>query len=68
VIEKVCIDVSHAHFWDLTAINALDRIVIKYRREGTTVELIGLNEASKTLVDRIANHDKPGAMDQAAAH
>lgn len=68
VIEKVCIDVSHAHFWDLTAINALDRIVIKYRREGTIVELIGLNEASKTLVDRIANHEKPGAMDQASAH
>jgi sulfate permease, SulP family len=68
VLEKVRIDVSHAHFWDLTAINALDKVVIKFRREGAVVELVGLNEASKTIVDRLAMHDKPGAMDQASAH
>lgn len=68
VLTTVRIDVSHAHFWDLTSINALDKVVIKYRREGTTVELIGLNEASKTIVDRLALHDKPGAMDEVAAH
>jgi SulP family sulfate permease len=68
VLTKVVIDVSHAHFWDLTAIGALDKIVIKYRRGGTEVELIGLNEASKTIVDRLAIHDKPGAMDRSAAH
>jgi SulP family sulfate permease len=68
VITKVRIDVSHAHFWDLTSINALDKVVIKYRREGTAVDLIGLNQASKTIVDRLAIHDKPGAMDQEAAH
>jgi sulfate permease, SulP family len=68
VIEKVKIDVSHAHLWDLTSITALDRAVMKFRREGTVVEIIGMNEASKTLVDRLAIHDKPGAMDQAPAH
>jgi sulfate permease, SulP family len=68
VLAKVVIDVSHAHFWDLTSIGALDKVVIKYRREGTEVELLGLNEASKTIVDRLAIHDKPGAMDQSAAH
>ncbi len=68
VVDQVVIDVSHAHFWDLTAINALDKVVIKFRREGTAVELVGLNEASKTIVDRLAVHDKPGAMDQVSAH
>jgi SulP family sulfate permease len=68
VLKTVRIDVSQAHFWDLTSINALDKVVIKFRREGTQVELIGLNEASKTIVDRLAVHDKPGAMDQSAAH
>lgn len=68
VLGKVVIDVSHAHFWDLTAINALDKVVLKYRREGTEVELLGMNEASKTIVDRLAVHDKPGAMDQAPGH
>lgn len=68
VIQKVRIDVSHAHFWDLSAIHALDRVVLKFRREGTEVELFGLNEASQTLVLKIAKHDKPGAMDELGAH
>jgi sulfate permease, SulP family len=67
-LTKVRIDVTHAHFWDLTAINALDKVVLKYRREGASVEITGLNEASKTIVDRLAVHDKPGAMDSAAGH
>ena len=62
-VSKVTIDVHRAHFWDLTAIDALDKVVIKFRREGTEVELIGLNEASATLVDKYAVHDKPGAVE-----
>ena len=68
VLTKVRIDVSHAHFWDLSAVAALDRVVLKFRREGAEVELYGLNEASKTLVLRIAQHDKPGAMDELGGH
>lgn len=63
VIERVCIDVSRAHFWDITAISALDKAVLKFRREGTEVEVIGLNEASATMVDRFAVHDKDDARD-----
>lgn len=63
VIERVCIDVSRAHFWDITAISALDKVILKFRREGTEVEVIGLNEASATMVDRFAVHDKNGADD-----
>jgi nucleotide-binding universal stress UspA family protein len=48
VIDRVRIDVSRAHFWDITAVSALDKVVIKFRREGTEVEVIGLNEASAT--------------------
>jgi SulP family sulfate permease len=68
VIEKVRIDVSYAHFWDITAVSALDKVVIKFRREGADVEVIGMNEASATLVDRFAVHDKEGAEDMLAAH
>src|SRR5690554_2513824 len=60
-VEKVVIDVSNAHFWDLTAVGALDKVVLKFRREGTQVEVVGLNEASATLVSRLGVHDKPGA-------
>jgi SulP family sulfate permease len=68
VIEKVRIDVSRAHFWDITAVTALDKVVIKFRREGTDVEIVGLNEASATMVDRFAVHDKPDAVEQLMGH
>lgn len=58
VIDRVVIHVSKAHFWDITAVSALDKVVLKFRREGTQVEVTGLNEASATLVDRFAIHDK----------
>ncbi|MGP9533268.1 MULTISPECIES: SulP family inorganic anion transporter [unclassified Halomonas] len=63
-VEKVTIDLSRAHFWDITAVQTLDRVVIKFRREGTEVEMIGLNEASATIVDRYAVHDDPEAVEK----
>jgi len=50
--------------WDVTAISALDKVVGKFRREGTAVEVLGLNEASATMVDKFAVHDKAEAEDQ----
>ncbi len=67
-VDHVVIDLSRAHFWDITAVAALDKAVIKFRREGAEVEVIGLNEASATIVDRFAVHDKPDAVDQLMGH
>ena len=67
-LERVVIDFTHAHFWDISAITALDRVVLKFRRAGATVELIGLNEASSTMIDRLATHDKPGALERLMQH
>ena len=64
--DRVTIDVSSAHFWDITAVNALDQAVMKFRRRRIAVEVIGLNEASATLVGRFGLHDKPGAVEQPA--
>jgi len=68
VIEKVVIDVSKAHFWDITAVSALDKVVLKFRREGVEVDIIGLNEASATMLDRFAIHDKDGAENMLGGH
>ena len=67
-VARVRIDVRHAHFWDLTSVGALDKVVLKFRREGAEVEVIGLNEASATIVDRLAVHDKPDALDRLLEH
>jgi SulP family sulfate permease len=68
VIAKVVIDVSHAHFWDLTSVGALDKVILKFRREGTEVEVLGMNEATATIVDKLAIHDKPGALERMLDH
>ncbi|MEO0569537.1 MAG: SulP family inorganic anion transporter [Pseudomonadota bacterium] len=67
-LERVTIDVSRAHIWDVSSVAALDMAVLKFRREGADVEIVGLNDASETIVDRLAVHDKPGAMDKLLGH
>ena len=66
-LEQVTIDLSEAHFWDITSVSALDRIVIRFRREGTRVTLIGMNEASATVVDKFGIHNKPEAVEKMLA-
>ncbi|QXP83706.1 SulP family inorganic anion transporter [Methylococcus sp. ANG] len=63
-VEKVVIDLHRAHFWDITSVSALDKVVIKFRREGAEVELIGMNEATTTIVDRFGIHDKPEEIEK----
>ena len=63
-LDKVVIDLSRAHFWDISAVAALDKVVIKFRREGAEVELIGLNDATETIVDRFGIHDKPEEIEK----
>ncbi|MEM7498627.1 MAG: SulP family inorganic anion transporter [Pseudomonadota bacterium] len=68
VLDRVVIDLGRAHIWDISSVAALDMVVLKFRREGAEVEIIGLNEASETIVDKLAVHDKPGALDDMLAH
>lgn len=63
-LDRVVIDLSRAHFWDISAVAALDKVVIKFRREGAAVEVVGMNEASTTIVDRFGHHDKPEDIDR----
>ncbi len=63
-VERVVIDLHRAHFWDITSVAALDKVVIKFRREGADVEVIGMNRATTTIVDRFGVYDKPEEIDQ----
>jgi SulP family sulfate permease len=68
VLDTVILDVSNAHFWDITGVGTLDKAILKFRREGTQVEVVGLNAASASMVERFAIHDKPGAEAALNAH
>ena len=67
-IERIRIDLSAAHFWDLSAVSVLDKVVLKFRREGAIVELVGLNKASATIIDKYGVHDKTDDLDQVMEH
>ncbi|MFA7439812.1 MAG: SulP family inorganic anion transporter [Sphingomonadaceae bacterium] len=58
-IDRVILDVSDAHFWDITGVGTLDRLSLRFRREGTCVEVVGLNPASASMVKRYALHGQP---------
>ncbi|MEL0251726.1 MAG: SulP family inorganic anion transporter [Novosphingobium sp.] len=58
--RTIVIDVSQAHFWDISAVGALDKIVARLRRDGRDVSVIGYNAASADIIDRFALHDKTG--------
>ncbi|MGV1757369.1 SulP family inorganic anion transporter [Rhizobium sp. A22-96] len=46
----VLIDVSRAHFWDITAVAALDKVVERFKAHHIPADVLGLNEASATLI------------------
>ncbi|OCC22422.1 sodium-independent anion transporter [Croceicoccus estronivorus] len=66
--RHVVIDTSNAHFWDISAIGALDNIVARLRRQRRAVTVIGVNRASQDLVDKFALHDKTGVETGAFPH
>jgi SulP family sulfate permease len=63
-VKNVIIDVTRAHFWDISAVYALDKAVIKLRNMGKDVEVIGHNEATQTIIDRFGVHDKPDEIEK----
>ena len=62
-LNKVIVDLTYAHLWDHSAVDAVDKVVLRYRKRGVKVELIGLNEASATLLERLAIHDQPDPLE-----
>lgn len=67
-IDRVVLDLSSAHVWDGSAVDAIDRAALRFRRRGVAFEIVGLNEQSASLLDRLAVHDKPGALQLAGGH
>ncbi|WP_426130747.1 SulP family inorganic anion transporter [Pararhizobium sp. PWRC1-1] len=46
----VLIDVTEAHFWDITAVAALDKVVQRFKVHDIHVDVVGLNQASSALI------------------
>ncbi len=66
--STVDIDLSNAQVWDDSAVSAIDKVVIKYHQNGIKANIIGLDEQSNQLIDKVAVHNKPGGLEQVAGH
>ena len=60
-LNEVILDLTHAHLWDGTAVAAIDKIVLGFKKNGVAVDIRGLNEASSGLMTKLAVHDRPNA-------
>ena len=48
--EKIIIDVSNAHIWDVTSVAALETVTTRFQEKGTLIQIIGINHASKKII------------------
>lgn len=55
-LTQVTLNLTHAHIWDQAAVAAIDRVILKFRQNGAEVDLLGLNESSAMLMDKLAVH------------
>jgi sulfate permease, SulP family len=50
---RVRIDFTRSHVWDQSAVTAISKVLQKFEQRGTEVSIVGLNQESRLLVDRI---------------
>ncbi|PEL13751.1 SulP family inorganic anion transporter [Bacillus sp. AFS017336] len=63
-VKIVDVDLSNAHIWDDSGVSAIDKIVIKFHENDIKTNIIGLNPASKSIVDSIALFNKPSGINE----
>lgn len=51
--ERVVIDFSGTHVWDQSAVNGISKVIAKYQALDKEVEILGLNDESLRIVERI---------------
>ncbi len=67
-VSRIVIDLTHSHLWDSSSVGAIDKVMLKGRRLGKDMEVVGLNEASATILERLALHNKQGSIQSELAH
>ena len=67
-VDRVVLDLSGAHVWDGSAVDAIDRAAARFAARGVAFEVVGMNDETRSLMDRLAVHDQPGAPALAGAH
>ena len=61
-VDSIDIDFSNGRVWDESAVDAIDKVVIKYSKNGVKASIIGLNDKSLNLIRSMATYDKPSEL------
>ena len=67
-LESIDIDFTNVKVWDESAVDAIDKVVIKYHKNGIETNLIGLSESCLELIDDMGVHNKPGGLEMVSGH
>ena len=67
-VKNVYIDFSNSHIWDHSAVNAIDKVVIKYHKRGIKVNILGTNHDSSNIIEKLAVFNKPGGLEKEMGH
>ncbi|MBA2666550.1 MAG: SulP family inorganic anion transporter [Trueperaceae bacterium] len=59
-LDDVVIDLAQAQLWDGSAVDAIDKVVMRFRGRDTRVTLRGVNATGAALMENLAVHDRPG--------
>lgn len=66
--EAITIDLTHARLWDESAVDAIDKVIIRLHKNGIQTILIGMSPSCEMLIDKCAIHNKPGGLETVAGH
>ncbi len=55
-VKAITIDLNQATIWDLTAVSTIDKIILKYIREGIDVDVSGLNPQTAKMMQQYSIH------------
>lgn len=67
-IDFVNIDLSHVKVWDESAVDAIDKVVIKFHKNGVKTNLLGMSPECLALIDKIAIYNKSGGLEVVSDH
>ena len=59
--ERINIDLSQAHIWDQSGVAALDQVIRKLRLGGSEITVVGMNQESLDLFERIGGQESAHA-------
>ena len=62
-IEDVDIDFSQVKVWDESAVDAIDKVIIKFHKNGVKTNLIGLSNSCLNLIDKMGVHNSIAGID-----